>query len=46
MKHLEDREQIALITWVRLMQSKHPELATIHTMKMAERAAKQGKVCH
>ena len=30
MKHLEDREQIALITWVRLMQSKHPELATIY----------------
>ena len=28
MKHLEDREQIALITWVRLMQTKHPELAT------------------
>ena len=30
MKHLEDREQIALITWVRLMESKHPELATIY----------------
>ena len=30
MKHLEDREQIALITWVRLMQSKHTELATIY----------------
>ena len=30
MKHLEDREQIALITWVRLMQTKHPELATIY----------------
>ena len=30
MKHLEDREQIALITWVRLMQTKHPELETIY----------------
>ena len=30
MKHLEDREQIALITWVRLMGTKHPELATIY----------------
>ena len=30
MRHLEDREQIALITWVRLMESKYPELATIY----------------
>ncbi len=30
MRHLEDREQIALITWVRLMESKHPELSTIY----------------
>jgi hypothetical protein len=30
MKHLEDKEQIALITWVRLMAIKHPELATIY----------------
>ena len=30
MRHLEDKEQIALITWVRLMESKHPELSTIY----------------
>lgn len=27
MKHLEDKEQIALVTWLRLMATKHPELA-------------------
>ena len=30
MKHLEDKEQIALITWVRLMQAKHPEMAMVY----------------
>jgi predicted RecB family endonuclease len=30
MRHLEDKEQIALITWVRLMQTKYPELSTIY----------------
>jgi hypothetical protein len=30
MKHLEDKEQIALMTWVRAMRIAHPELATIY----------------
>ena len=30
MKHLEDKEQIALVTWIRLMESKYPELASIY----------------
>jgi hypothetical protein len=32
MKHIEDREQIALITWVRLMATKYPALDLVfHT---------------
>jgi hypothetical protein len=32
MKHIEDREQIALITWVRLMAKKYPALDLVfHT---------------
>lgn len=30
MKHLEDKEQIALFTWIRLMATKHPQLHSIY----------------
>lgn len=42
MRHIEDREHIDLVTWLRMMESRHPELALVyHTPNGGYRDARQ-----